>query len=343
MLIDEPIRAILARYRVSPHTAAIESLGMAGGLSGALFWRIRLPNRKLILRRWPAEHPTAERLAFIHAVLRHVSDRGIKLIPVPLLTNDKQSFVETDGRFWELAPWMPGTASFATAPNTEKLSAAMRTLAQFHLAVADFDSTLHTTISPKPKAPGPEPISPPIMRRAMQLTRALADGSAVFHRATGDSDWPELVPLAREFVAALPSAAPKVMALLEPVSQANLPLQVCLRDIWHDHIIFTGDELTGLVDFGALDIDTPAGDIARLLGSLVGDDHESWKSGIEAYESVRLLSPDEHAALPGLDAASTIIALSNWLRWLYLEHRQFENREQVMARFAALLERIRNH
>ncbi len=52
----------------------------------------------------------------------------------------------------------------------------------------------------------------------------------------------------------------------------KVPIQPCIGDIWHDHILFLGDGVSGLVDFGGMRADTVAGDIARLLGSLVADD-----------------------------------------------------------------------
>jgi Ser/Thr protein kinase RdoA (MazF antagonist) len=226
---------------------------------------------------------------------------------------------------------MPGVADFDRNPSTGKLRAAMRTLAQFHVAVADFDTTPFNRIQ----------TAPPIMRRIARLSQPHPDGALALSRAVTDSIWPELAPLAREFVSALPQAALRAAALLKPVTSAALSLQVCIRDIWHDHVLFTGDDVTGLIDFGAVDFDTPTGDVARLLGSLVGDDRDRWQSGIDAYATVRPLSPDERAALPGLDASATVVALTNWVRWIYVEQRQFENRTQVVTRFAALLNRMK--
>ena len=65
------IKPVLERFPAADRASQIEPLGAAGGMSGALFWRVTSPRGVFALRRWPAEHPTAERLRFIHAVVRY--------------------------------------------------------------------------------------------------------------------------------------------------------------------------------------------------------------------------------------------------------------------------------
>ena len=79
------------------------------------------------------------------------------------------------------------------------------------------------------------------------------------------------------------------------------PLQPCLCDVWHDHVLFDGDRVTGLVDYGAVKIDHPAVDVARLLGSLVEDDADGWAIGLTAYREVRPFTADEAQLARALD------------------------------------------
>src|SRR5205085_7730253 len=73
-------------------------------------------------------------------------------------------------------------------------------------------------------------------------------------------------------------------ALMEALAVApQLALQPAIRDVHHEHVLFTGDQVTGLIDFGALRIDTPLTDVARLVGSLVGDDAEARRIALDAY------------------------------------------------------------
>ena len=309
----------------------IEPLGSAGGMSGAQFWRITAPRGILLLRRWPPEHPPPERLCFIHAVLRHAAQRGIAFLPLPFATRDGETFVEHAGYLWELAPFLPGAADYERAPSLEKLRAAMTALAEFHLAVADF------VIAGDLRVAG---AAPAVTRRSARLHDLAHGGIDELSGAITRATWPDLAPLAHQFVAALPRAVPRAIAQLEPLAGIRLPLQVCIRDIWHDHVLFTGNEVTGLIDFGAAGIDTPATDIARLLGSLVGDDSAGWQTGLAAYSAIRPLTRDESLAAFALNASATILAGCNWIRWLYIEHREFENRKQVIGRFRKIMTRI---
>ena len=370
--------AVLANYPPDCQPTHIEPLGSAGGMSGAQFWRIVSSRGKFILRRWPTEHPSPERLRFIHAVLRHAATRGCGFLPLPVTTGRGQSFVEHAGHLWELAPWLPGTADYDRSPRLQKLRAAMRALALFHNATADFqfDAPIAATqwLAGAPPAPA---------RHLTRLHELTPDQINDLSRSIRDTTWPDLAPLARHFVAALSRAVPHSIAQLEPLAHARLPLQPCLRDIWHDHVLFTGDEVTGLIDFGAIDIDTPATDIARLLGSLSGaieniadpsragerattkrgidagyyarpkgpgyifdragrtpsapDEAQTWREGLAAYNAVHPLSPDEIRAAHALNTSGSILAGCNWIRWIYIESRTFENRAQVIERFRRIV------
>jgi Ser/Thr protein kinase RdoA (MazF antagonist) len=94
-------------------------------------------------------------------------------------------------------------------------------------------------------------------------------------------------------------------------------VQPRLGDVHHDHILFTGDTVTGVVDFGATDFDSPAGDVARLLGSMVGDDCERWRQGLAAYQAIRPMTPGETAAVKFFDTSGTVVSAANWIGWLW--------------------------
>jgi len=352
---------VFQRYPPDCQPSHMEPLGSAGGMSGAQFWRITAPRGTILLRRWPEEHPPLNRLLFIHTVLRHAADRGITVLPLPIATRNGESIVVHAGFLWELTPWLPGAADYDHAPSDEKLRAAMTALAQFHVATADF----------KLAAAG---IAPAITRRLARLHQLAHGGIQELSLTITKTTWPELAPFAQHFIAALPRVVTRAIAQLEPLADIVLPLQPCIRDIWHDHLLFTGNEVTGLVDFGALDIDTAATDIARLLGSLAqgtvpfsretptnttfefgsNDDYTAkrelspsspdespiWRHGLAAYSTIRPLSKQESLAVFALDASGTILAGCNWIRWIYIERRRFDNRAQVVERFRRICARM---
>lgn len=203
----------------------------------------------------------------------------------------------------------------------------MEALARFHVAVSDF-----------PLAAGQRPAGAAhaVTTRLTRLQELQSGGIDALSRSITEIIWPDLAPLARKIVAELPRVVPITVARLTPLANAPLPLQVCIRDVWHDHILFTDDTVTGLIDFGALGVDTPATDIARLLGSLVGDDATGWKMGLAAYRTVRPLSEVESQAVPAIDTAGTILAAANWIRWVYIERRHFDEPTRVVERMQTL-------
>ena len=98
-------------------------------------------------------------------------------------------------------------------------------------------------------------------------------------------------------------------ALLAPWKNKRLPQQPCLGDVWHDHILFEGDQVSGVIDFGGVRVDHVAADLGRLIGSLVGDDDAAWTAAMAAYRALRPLSWEEEALARLLDRTGAIIAL----------------------------------
>jgi homoserine kinase type II len=117
-------------------------------------------------------------------------------------------------------------------------------------------------------------------------------------------------------------------------------VQPCLRDLWHDHLLFEGDRLTGLIDYGAVKADHVTADLARMLGSLVGDDQGGWEGGLRAYRRVRGLTDNEEQLAHMIDRTSTILGVVNWLRWVYHEGRSYEDLSAVVRRLESLLNRV---
>src|SRR5262249_8410933 len=146
------------------------------------------------------------------------------------------------------------------------------------------------------------------------------------------SPWKEFAGLGLAVLDHYLRVAPRVTAKLSLALDASVPLQPCLRDIWHDHVLLTGDEVTGLIDPHAARSDSVATDLARLLGSLVGDDRGAWNAALAAYQQVRPLSLAELALVELFDQSAVLLSGMTWLDWHCLEGRVFPEPEKVLRR-----------
>lgn len=301
---DELVRHVLSRYPRELRTARVEPLGNRGGFSGARLWRLHTPAGAWALRAAaPAE--AAAQVAWRHGLMALARAAGGHFVPA-VLPADIGTFVEAGGRCWEVQEWVPGVADYRDRPSPRKLAAALRALAAVHRA---WDARAEATASPVPA-----------VRRRLEAARLPA---ATPH--------PRLAPLLQVWL-------PRVPAMLAEWAGRRARLRPCLRDVWHDHVLFEGERVTGLVDYAAMAMDDAATDIARLVGSLVGDDDAGWAAALAAYREVRPLAEDEGRLARALDRTGTVVALATWARWLGA--RTFEDAAAVERRVGELMRRV---
>ena len=305
----------------------VEYLGGAGGFSGAQIWKVQASETTYCLRRWPLPHPNPDRLEWINRVLVHVSNSGCPAVATPIETVGGERFVRQNGFLWECAPWMKGQASFHQAPSAAKLQNAMNCLAQFHLASAQVNLDFRN--------------SDTAAARHQMLTEADALINQI-RRSKAPRHLPSLGRLRDWMVARGQQSASDAASLIQPLIDEVLPVQPVIRDIWHDHLLFTGDEVTGIVDFGAMQIDNVAVDLSRLLGSLIGSDAIGWQKAIAHYGQQRSLSSLEIQFAFALNQCANLLSSLNWLKWILLERRQFESWDNVDRRIRKLLEGLSN-
>jgi Ser/Thr protein kinase RdoA (MazF antagonist) len=319
--VVDDIERVLRLFPDDCQSRGSEPTRWTGGLSfsGAQLWRIDAHRGPLCLRSWPAGSPSQQRLEFIQAVRWHVDQEGFHDIPVPLETRHHHGYVFHAGHLWELAPWLPGAADYYDHPSPARLEAAMIALARFHVAAATF---------PLPDT-GPM-ASPGIAERSERLAALVGGGFEELRAAAGG--WPELAGRASELIALAVHATPKVVPILERAATCRVDLQPCIRDVWAANILFVGDQVSGVVDFGAMRAENVAADVARLLGSMAGDDPILWQRGLAAYGKLRPLSDDERQLVTAFDRSTVLMGGLQWLTWIYLEGREFANRAGVLGR-----------
>src|SRR3569833_268917 len=255
MNLPDDVAAVRGHYRPLG-LIRVDDLGGAGGLSGARFWRVESPQGPLCLRQWPAAHPAPERLAFIHAVLNFASRNGFDPLPVPIHTSRGNTFVEHAGHRWELTAWLPGAGDYATNANRERLRSALAALARFHQATKAFP------IDGSGTAP-----SPGLQRRKDRLAALVGGELRQIEQSITPRVGLDLGARFRECCELVRRVLGPVLVETIDAAQQCVPQQPCICDIWHDNVLFTSNEVSGLVDFGAMRVDTVAIDVARLLGS----------------------------------------------------------------------------
>jgi len=196
----------------------------------------------------------------------------------------------------------------------DQLCQAVSALAKLHGAAAQFRAASPAQGPMQGPTQGP---SPALASRRRQLANAQqtdwqAIASLAASRATQGGGHAAAVPLIESLAERLPLALRQAQQALEAVGNPNLPLQPIMRDARREHFLFSAGRLSGLVDFGAMTVDTPALDLARLLGDWAGNDQTLWQAGVGAYGADRAI---ERLIRP-FDASGVALSAANWLRWI---------------------------
>lgn len=316
---------VLVRYAIADGATVIP-LGNHGGFSGARLWRVSGPMGECCLRAWPLGTDPLW-LAETHRLIDQACAAGLPFVPRIERTRAGQSFVPLQDHLWEVASWLPGTADFHRRPAPGRLANAMTALA-----------TLHEVWRTAPRAGR----CPAILRRLATARRWLERVASGWQPRFTDEHHPAMNLWAERAWPILREHVPLVSARLRPWQTANVPLQPCLCDIWHDHVLFTGDVVTGIVDYGSVHVDHVAVDLARLIGSMAGDDELLRAAALDAYRERCKLSADEIALIEVLDETGTLLGAANWLMWVYHDGRVFADMEKAALRLAALVQRLRD-
>ena len=302
-----------------------EALGNAGGFSGAEIWRVRSEGLAptYCLRKWPSENPDRKQLEWMHGVLIHARTVGVEVIPRIYRTVERETIVAYRGAFWELTDWMPGVADFFSNPSQARRQDLFQRVAECHRGFAQYQLDFRASAGVKARYQGIGELDGflnqlPLVRDESAVGRLLMLlGSNVVKER-------------------LKRCAARVESQLRPYLSQAIPVQPVIRDLWHDHLMFAGDRLTGIVDFGSLAMDSIVLDLTRLLRSLFGSDREGWDLAVADYQRTRPLMQAEIELLKPLDAANVILSAVNWVRWVVVEGREFEDSARVEQRIQRL-------
>ncbi len=305
------------------------------GFSGARVFRAEIDGAAFCVRQWPSAMPK-DRLRAIHRLLAHVQRTSGAATPVPVSAADGATTVELSGHSWQVEPWLPGKALTADELTEDRLHAAMRGIAKWHLSAGEYTPPRTDT---EWLLRAHDDVSPTIADRLRTLAGWRDDFEAAEHRLLHEADnsFRELGQRVTTFARLL---IEPIGQELQQIEKHSVRLQPCIRDLWSDHLLFTGDELTGVIDFGAVRTDSVACDLSRLLGSLFEDDSTKWNAALDIYAAVRPLSEAEQQLLRPLDRSNVLLSGLTWLR------RRWEGRideaqlPRVVDRMEAIVRRL---
>ncbi len=320
---------VLTAYPADCQPSHCEFLAGAGGFSGSQLWRFDSTRGRLCLRRWGLSAEFRNQVEFIHRVLLHAAQQGFTLAPLPISTLAGPSWIEYAGHIWELAPWLSGEVDDQIPPNDARLIATLLALAQFHRATLSFPSE-DSNIGP----------SLGLIERRDRVARFLKGRYQQCLDAFEPSGNPSFDHAARVCLDVFPQRAPTLLKELQRVADRPLALQPCIRDVWREHVLFTGDTVSGLIDYGGMRLETVAIDIARLTGSLVENDTAAWQIALAVYDSVRPLSAQERELVTLFDRCNVLLSGLSWIEWLFVEQREFTDRDAITKRLQHFARRL---
>src|SRR5215218_10094186 len=257
---EYPPAAVTAAYAIG--NVVWTPLGPAGGFSGSRIWKGGAADgRAFCLKKSPVRGTDHSGLEFPFRVwMTEARNAGLMFVPKVEPSGTGQMSVAVDQHVWDLTEWMPGRADFHDNPADARLAAAITALAEIHQVWGNANRRL-TALQPVPA----------VTRRVAALADWMKLTASGWRPRFNVADGPIAEPAAALWPL-LPTQVDRAMKELARWRTCRAATQPCLCDVWHDHVLFDGDRVTGLIDYASAKVDHVAVDLARLLGSFVPDD-----------------------------------------------------------------------
>ncbi len=324
-----------------------------GGFSGVrVFHAITNDGRELAIRATPASACLPpERMIGLYRLLRWISQAGDCPVPVPLLPAGamyptwplRKSHIDVpwlrDEEFiWQVEPWLPGKPLRGNELSADHVSAALSGLNRFHQRATEAVQILGADAwflnAAKP--------SPAVLRR-LKIVEELMDGKLETLRKHLGVDADERFRhLALRVCDALRIRLPCLHHALSSLADTRFRIQPVLRDVWRAHVLFTGTQVTGLIDLSAAASDHVTVDVTRLIRSWFGSNATRVQNAGIQYQSLRVLDASEQRLLQALDASSVLLSPVTWLQRRMESGGRGKCSEEVIARLTELTEVAEN-
>ena len=303
-------RPALAHF-LPPEDSVHQIRTAGGGLSGAIVLRVEADSGIYALRGWSVGSIQVERIVELHWFVNHLSKHGVP-VAVPRIALSKPStLIESGGQLWQLEPWLPGQASASQDGNVAAINSAMQTIAKMHLAAEGYRSTrkgsewFAVRVGSVPAVTERIQIMDRWDRHEVESYVRLLNSAKERFRQLGQA----ILGHYEQFRELIRS---ELLTLQGTLHQ----LFPCWRDLRREHLLFTDDVVTGIIDPAATRTDHPGTDLSRLLGSLYGDDRSKWEFALRDYSQVRPLTEIDRQLVRALDRSSVLLSGLTWLeRW----------------------------
>lgn len=309
---------VLRRY--PPALAGCRWSPVGGGFSGAEVWRGDANgDPAFALKRWPTGYPVG-RLRQVHLWM-HAARAAAPFVPKVVPARFGDTVVSAGDRVWDVTSWMPGEPPHSE-PSAERIQAACAALADLHRVW----SGLHRE----------QALCPAVLRRL-----ALLDEWEHATRPAAFDPLPaELADLLRTSWTAVRDRLVGCRTALLAWRPTHVPVHPCLCDVHADHVLFTGSRVSGVIDYGAMKIDSPAVDVARFLGDLFTPDSPLFSAGLQAYRQANPAAAFPESLVRVLADTGAVCGLANWhlrlMTWLPT------GADRVSQRIRKLLARLKS-
>jgi homoserine kinase type II len=261
-----------------------ELRGIEGGIENTNYFASTREGRYVLT---VFERLSFEQLPFYLYLMKHLAGHGIP-VPDPVANERGEVLHTLCGKPAALVSRLRGKSQLA--PDASHCAAVGAMLARMHLAGQDYD-------------------------RSQPNLRGLAW-------------WNETVPVVLPFLDASQAALIRSELAYQnhiaaSSAYAALPRGPVHADLFRDNVMFEGTELTGFFDFYFAGVDTWLFDVAVSLNDWCIDlpsgepDEDRTDAFLDAYQSVRPFTPDEHRQLPAMLRAG---ALRFWVSRLWDYH-----------------------
>ena len=280
------------------------------------------------LRRWP--NTPIDRIREVHRVVS--AAQGCELFPNWMKTPDGDDLVQdSDGFVWDLSQWMSGSP-LETHAGLEGIQSGAAAIREAHRHLRVTGTEVGT--------------SPGITARINRIDRIESlVPLAISQERSVPPELSQVFADAKRVLVGWHAAAAEIRGQLTKYRSSVFPLQYVLRDIHRQHILFQDGMPSGILDFDAIQVDTPLLDLSRWIADfdLFREDPRAVIDaslagyGQECVFPARSGGGDERKLLRLLAAATTWIGLANWVIWIALESRQFPDWQHVRMRMTRLV------